>query len=144
MGRKAAKVAKTKVGAPVDSLSADLPRRTCPSSSPSLSSSHASNYSRAHAEPFLIQTWSGESASGPSRTQAGEAKRTKLYGKYGKLIVTAVKQGGGADPVSNMQLAKVLGDASRLSVPRELIERNIKRATDTTQLDFMELTYEVG
>ena len=72
----------------------------------------------------------------------GEAIRTKLYGKYGKLIVTAVKEGGGADPVANTQLAKVLADAARLSVPRDLVERNIKRATDTSQADFMELTYE--
>lgn len=78
----------------------------------------------------------------PWRRQAGEAKRTKLYGKFGKLIVTAVKEGGGPDPVSNVQLGKVLADAQRLSVPRELIDRNIKRASDTKQADFMELTYE--
>ena len=77
-----------------------------------------------------------------AKKQKGEAKRTKLYGKYGKLIVAAVKEGGGADPVSNTQLARVLADASRLSVPRDLIERNIKRATDTSQADYMELTYE--
>lgn len=79
----------------------------------------------------------------PYAQQAGEAKRTKLYGKYGKLIVTAVKEGGGPDPVSNVQLGKVLADANRLSVPRELIERNIKRASDTKQADYVELTYEV-
>ena len=56
--------------------------------------------------------------------------------------MTAVKEGGGADPVANTQLARVLADASRLSVPRDLIERNIKRATDTSQADYMELTYE--
>ena len=77
-----------------------------------------------------------------TQQQKGEAIRTKLYGKYGKLIVTAVKEGGGADPVANTQLARVLADASRLSVPRDLIERNIKRATDTSQADYMELTYE--
>ena len=77
-----------------------------------------------------------------AKKQKGEAIRTKLYGKFGKLIVTAVKEGGGADPVANTQLAKVLADAARLSVPRDLVERNIKRATDTSQADFMELTYE--
>mgnify|MGYP003949844909 FL=1 len=77
-----------------------------------------------------------------AKKQKGEAKRTKLYGKYGKLIVAAVKEGGGADPVSNTQLARVLADAARLSVPRELVDRNIKRATDGSQADYMELTYE--
>jgi transcriptional/translational regulatory protein YebC/TACO1 len=42
-----------------------------------------------------------------AKKQKGEAKRTKLYGKYGKLIVAAVKEGGGADPVANTQLARV-------------------------------------
>jgi transcriptional/translational regulatory protein YebC/TACO1 len=56
--------------------------------------------------------------------------------------VTAVKEGGGADPVANTQLARVLADARRLSVPVDLIERNLKRATDTSQADYMELTYE--
>jgi YebC/PmpR family DNA-binding regulatory protein len=77
-----------------------------------------------------------------AKKQKGEAKRTKLYGKYGKLIVAAVKEGGGADPVSNTQLARVLADAARLSVPRDLVDRNIKRATDGSQADYMELTYE--
>lgn len=77
-----------------------------------------------------------------ARKQKGEAIRTKLYGKFGKLIVTAVKEGGGADPVANTQLARVLADAKRLSVPVDLIERNLKRATDTSQADYMELTYE--
>ena len=74
--------------------------------------------------------------------QAGEAKRVKIYGKYGKLIIAAVKQGGGSDPVSNMQLKKVLDSAQKLSVPRDLIERNIKKASDAKQADYMELTYE--
>ena len=43
-----------------------------------------------------------------AKKQKGEAIRTKLYGKYGTLIVTAVTEGGGADPVANTQLAKVL------------------------------------
>ena len=77
-----------------------------------------------------------------AKKQKGEAKRTKLYGKYGKLIVAAVKEGGGADPVANTQLARVLADAARLSVPKDLVDRNIKRATDGSQADFMELTYE--
>ena len=70
-----------------------------------------------------------------TQQQKGEAIRTKLYGKYGKLIVTAVKEGGGADPVANTQLARVLADASRLSVPRDLIERNIKRLGESAPMN---------
>ena len=56
--------------------------------------------------------------------------------------MTAVKEGGGADPVTNQQLAKVLSQAKEMNVPKDLIDRNIKRATDTKQVGFMELTYE--
>ena len=79
------------------------------------------------------------------RKAKGEAIRQKLYGKYGKLIVKAVKAGGGSeDPGVNATLAKVLADASRLRVPRELVERNLKRATDgsVSATDYAELTYE--
>lgn len=78
----------------------------------------------------------------PRRQNKEDAKRTKIYGKFGKMIVSAVKEGGGADPVTNLQLAKVLSQAKDMSVPKELIDRNIKRASDTKQGNFMELTYE--
>ena len=58
------------------------------------------------------------------------------------MIVAAVKEGGGADPVTNAQLARVLSMAKDMSVPKDLVDRNIKRATDSKQADFMELTYE--
>jgi hypothetical protein len=47
-----------------------------------------------------------------------DAKRSKVYGKFGKLIVAAVKKGGGADPVANQELAKVLSQAKDMSVPK--------------------------
>mmetsp|Transcript_14720 Transcript_14720/g.35573 ORF Transcript_14720/g.35573 Transcript_14720/m.35573 type:complete len:292 (-) Transcript_14720:131-1006(-) len=71
-----------------------------------------------------------------------DAKRTKLYGKYGKLIVQAVKEGGGETGAGNTKLALVLERARQLSVPRDLIDRNLKRAKDGKQGDFMEMTYE--
>ena len=85
----------------------------------------------------------GRKAAKVAKTKNKEdAKRTKIYGKYGKLIQMAVKEGGGANPESNMQLARVLSHAKDMSVPRELIERNLKKATDAKQGDYMELTYE--
>ena len=101
--------------------------------------SHPGQPRHLHCAPVCMGR---KAAKVAAKKQKGEAKRTKLYGKYGKMIVAAVKEGGGADPVSNVQLKKVLDDAARLSVPRELVERNIKRATDGKQADYMELTYE--
>mmetsp|Transcript_4922 Transcript_4922/g.12294 ORF Transcript_4922/g.12294 Transcript_4922/m.12294 type:complete len:308 (-) Transcript_4922:100-1023(-) len=72
-----------------------------------------------------------------------DEKRQKIYGKFGKLIVGAVKEGGGVtDPSANPQLAKVLSQARDMSVPKELVDRNLTRAADTKQANFAEITYE--
>ena len=72
-----------------------------------------------------------------------DAARTKLYGRYGKLIAQTVKQGGSADPVANAALGKLLKQAQAANVPRDLIERNIKKAAEGKSGDYFELTYEV-
>ena len=69
-----------------------------------------------------------------------DAIRTKLYGKFGKEIARAAKEGGtGTD---NVRLQTILKDAKRMSVPADLIERNLKKASEAKGGDFMELTYE--
>ena len=69
-----------------------------------------------------------------------DAIRTKLYGKFGKEIARAAKEGGtGTD---NVRLQGILKDAKRMSVPADLIERNLKKAGEAKGGDFMELTYE--
>jgi transcriptional/translational regulatory protein YebC/TACO1 len=70
-----------------------------------------------------------------------DAKRAKLYARFGKQIVAAVKEGGPSEN-ANSKLAAVLQLAKLNSVPRDLIERNIKKASDKSQADFQELTYE--
>ena len=72
-----------------------------------------------------------------------DAARTKLYGRYGKLIVQTVKQGGSADPVANVALGRLLKAAQNANVPRDLIDRNIKKAQEGKTGDYFELTYEV-
>ena len=72
-----------------------------------------------------------------------DAARTKLYGRFGKLIAQTVKQGGSADPVANIALGKLLKQAQAANVPRDLIERNIKKAQEGKSGDYFELTYEV-
>ena len=65
------------------------------------------------------------------------ARKAKLYGKIGKLIVQAVKAGG-PDAVANARLKDVLKQAQNASIPRDIVERNIKRASDKSQADFQE------
>ena len=68
-----------------------------------------------------------------------DARKAKLYGKIGKLIVQAVKAGG-TDTVGNARLKDVLKQAQQASVPKDIIERNIKRASDKSQADFQEVS----
>ncbi|CAN6456641.1 unnamed protein product [Victoria cruziana] len=77
-----------------------------------------------------------------TRKGAQDAKKAKRYGKIGKEIVSAVKKGG-PNPVSNSVLAAVLEKARELDVPKEIVERNIKRASEKGQEAYIEKIYEV-
>ena len=68
-----------------------------------------------------------------------DARKAKLYGKIGKLIVQAVKAGG-PDTVANARLKDVLRQAQMASIPKDIVERNIKRASDKSQADFQEVS----
>ncbi|DBB18032.1 TPA: hypothetical protein ACH3X3_003023 [Trebouxia sp. C0006] len=76
-----------------------------------------------------------------TRKTSQDACKAKLYGKIGKLIVQAVKAGG-TDVVGNPRLKEVLKQAQQASIPKDIIERNITRASDKSQADFQEVTYE--
>ncbi|MQM11930.1 hypothetical protein Taro_044843 [Colocasia esculenta] len=77
-----------------------------------------------------------------TRKGAQDAKKAKRYGKIGKEIVSAVKKGG-PNPVSNTVLAAVLEKAKELDVPKEIVERNMKRASEKGQEAYIEKFYEV-
>ncbi|KAI3935771.1 hypothetical protein MKX01_032955 [Papaver californicum] len=66
------------------------------------------------------------------RKGAQDAKKAKRYGKIGKEIVSVVKKGG-PNPVSNTLLATILEKAKELDVPKDILERNIKRASEKGQ-----------
>ncbi|XP_071709250.1 probable transcriptional regulatory protein At2g25830 [Rutidosis leptorrhynchoides] len=82
------------------------------------------------------------SAKIAGRKGAQDAKKMKLYAKVGKEVVSAVKKGG-PSPVSNTALAAILEKAKELDVPKDILERNIKRASDKGQEDYIEKVYEV-
>ena len=89
-----------------------------------------------------VVTWGDYFDGGDSRSVKAQLAGGVQHVSSTNYAFAAVKEGGGADPVANTQLARVLADAARLSVPKDLVDRNIKRATDGSQADFMELTYE--
>ncbi|PIA42810.1 hypothetical protein AQUCO_02000331v1 [Aquilegia coerulea] len=76
------------------------------------------------------------------RKGAQDAKKTKRYSKIGKEIVSAVKKGG-PNPISNTTLASLIEKVKELDIPKEILERNIKRATEKGQEAYIEKVYEV-
>ncbi|MBR1436240.1 MAG: YebC/PmpR family DNA-binding transcriptional regulator [Bacteroidales bacterium] len=65
----------------------------------------------------------------------------RVVTKLGKEITIAVKQGG-PDVTGNPRLRALMAEARAEQMPKENIERAIKKATESKQGDFKELTYE--
>ncbi|KAJ4708079.1 Transcriptional regulator TACO1-like protein [Melia azedarach] len=76
------------------------------------------------------------------RKGAQDAKKAKLYSRMGKEVISAVKKGG-PNPTSNTLLAAILEKAKELDVPKDILERNIKRASEKGQEAYIEKIYEV-
>ncbi|KAL1337767.1 probable transcriptional regulatory protein At2g25830 isoform X1 [Arachis duranensis] len=76
------------------------------------------------------------------RKEAQNAKKAKLYSRMGKEVVSAVKKGG-PNVTSNPLLAAILEKAKELDVPKDIVERNIKRASEKGQEAYIEKVYEV-
>jgi YebC/PmpR family DNA-binding regulatory protein len=69
------------------------------------------------------------------------AAMSKAFTRIGKDIVMAVKAGG-PDPSSNSRLRAVIQNAKAVNMPKDNVERAIKRASDKSQGDFKEVLYE--
>ncbi len=65
----------------------------------------------------------------------------KAFTRIGKDIVMAVKEGG-PDPDSNSRLRAVIQNAKSVNMPKDNIERAIKRASDKSQGDYKEVLFE--
>ena len=69
------------------------------------------------------------------------AAMSKAFTRIGKDIVIAVKEGG-PDPDTNSRLRAVIQNAKSVNMPKDNIERAIKRASDKSQGDFKEVLFE--
>ncbi|XP_055820533.1 probable transcriptional regulatory protein At2g25830 isoform X2 [Solanum dulcamara] len=76
------------------------------------------------------------------RKTAQDLKKAKLYSKIGKEIVSAVKKGG-PSPISNTALAALIEKVKELDIPKDIVDRNVKRASEKGQEAFIEKIYEV-
>jgi YebC/PmpR family DNA-binding regulatory protein len=71
-----------------------------------------------------------------------DAKRGKLWSKLAKAIIVAAKHGGG-DPDANLRLRYAIDDAKAVSMPKENIQRAIKRGTGELEgASLEEVVYE--
>jgi YebC/PmpR family DNA-binding regulatory protein len=69
-------------------------------------------------------------------------KRGKVWSRLSKAIIIAAKMGGG-DPDANIRLRKAIDDAKAVSMPKDNIERAIKRGTGELEGgDVEEILYE--
>ena len=65
----------------------------------------------------------------------------KTFTRIGKDIVVAVKAGG-PDPETNSRLRAVIQNAKTANMPKDNVERAIKRATSKDEGDYKEIVYE--
>lgn len=71
-----------------------------------------------------------------------DSKRSKLWSKLSKAIIVAAKLGGG-DPSANIRLRTAILDAKAVSLPKDNIDRAIKKGTgELDGGDVEEILYE--
>tara|TARA_B100000579_G_scaffold263539_1_gene217164 strand:+ start:379 stop:1128 length:750 start_codon:yes stop_codon:yes gene_type:complete len=76
------------------------------------------------------------------RKGAQDKKRAKIFSRLGKEISVAVKEGG-PDPEKNIRLRSAVGSAKSLNMPKDNIERAIKKGEGSDpDSNFEEVRYE--
>jgi YebC/PmpR family DNA-binding regulatory protein len=74
---------------------------------------------------------------------AADAKRGKIFSKLNKEIMVAARMGGGGDPAFNPRLRTAIQAAKSENMPKENIERAIKKGTGELEgVNYEESVYE--
>ncbi len=73
---------------------------------------------------------------------AADTKRSKLFSKANKDITIAVKEGGSADPEFNPALRAAIANAKGVNMPKDNIERAIKKAAGADSGTYNKVTFE--
>jgi YebC/PmpR family DNA-binding regulatory protein len=71
-----------------------------------------------------------------------DAKKGKAFTKVAKNISVAVQTGGGVDPVFNFQLRQALEKAKEVGMPKENVDRAIKKGSGEGKEAITTATYE--
>jgi YebC/PmpR family DNA-binding regulatory protein len=73
---------------------------------------------------------------------AADAKRGKIWSKLARMIIVAAKTGGG-DPAANLSLRYAIDKAKAANMPKDTIEKAIKRGTGEIEgASYEEVLYE--
>ncbi|WP_410207897.1 YebC/PmpR family DNA-binding transcriptional regulator [Fusobacterium sp.] len=76
------------------------------------------------------------------RKGAQDKKRAKLFTKFGRELTIAAKEGGG-DPDFNPRLRLAIERAKAGNMPKDILERAIKKGTGELEgVEYMEIRYE--
>jgi YebC/PmpR family DNA-binding regulatory protein len=76
------------------------------------------------------------------RKGAQDAKRSNQFSKIAKEIILAARKGGG-NPDTNAALRNIIDKAKQYNMPKDNVEKNIKRGTGELEgVVYEELTYE--
>lgn len=73
---------------------------------------------------------------------ANDAKRGKVWSKVARMIIVAAKNGGG-DPAANLTLRYAIDKAKAVNMPKDTIEKAVKKGTgDLGGVHYEEVLYE--
>jgi YebC/PmpR family DNA-binding regulatory protein len=73
---------------------------------------------------------------------ANDAKRGKIWSKIARMIIVAAKAGGG-DPGQNLTLRYAIDKAKAANMPKDTIEKAIKKGTgELGAVDYVDVLYE--
>jgi YebC/PmpR family DNA-binding regulatory protein len=92
----------------------------------------------------IIKSMSGHShwASIKHKKAAVDAKRGRAWSKVARMIIVAARRGGG-DPDANLALRYAIDKAKSVNMPKDTIEKAIKKATgEDGAVSFEEIVYE--
>jgi YebC/PmpR family DNA-binding regulatory protein len=76
------------------------------------------------------------------RKGAQDKKRAKQFTRAIKEITVAVKEGGGPDPEANSALRNAIQNAKGVNMPKDTIERAIKKASGADADNYEMVTFE--
>lgn len=70
------------------------------------------------------------------------AAMSKAFARLNKDIIIAIREGNNADPDMNSRLRAVLQNCRAANMPKDNVNRAIKKATDKDTSDYKEVTFE--